>query len=607
MSEGLEDVDVAVEMHSLLLSFAGLVDDELLGWCRELLAVGESDYALELMTATVQADRVRLPPRLHDDLFGAASRRRTLGRGETLPAPDPAPRMRHRFTVDPTEHGFPPRAKELSPDAALHRVPPRLLRDCQLWLTWRITPAGSAPGPVPHLVVLIEVLDGAGADVLAYQVAEVLSLAGTFASVEVFAADAELGDYHRAALEDANPVIRLDAEEPHGFGDGPLGEPEPHPVQGRPRADQPPNGMLRRNNGLESPTADEIRPMPPPASDEPPRRAPMHPVDRVITARGSAPRRPRPSPAERQPGSLDDVASGLNFERGAAGEVSYLGEHTDGPEESHDEPVDGPSEPRSPRERPRDSLWTPSRENGPEGVPPRAVPQAPEGPRPDGPRPEGARADGPPRLDGPRPGPDGPPRVDGPRPSGPDSARADGPPRLDGPRPGGPDGPPRVDGPRPSGPDGPRGDGPRADAPRADLPRGELAQGESLRADGPRGDDPRADRPRPDGPPRGGPERARPGRPGGPATGQFPAPEHAPGRPGVPNRGPQRPADISDTPPSGLSDVEQRLLRQLHEELAAREDDGRPPDVDQPPSRAFRSTNGNRKRPPRNNGPERTN
>jgi hypothetical protein len=57
-----------------------------------------------------------------------------------------------------------------------------------------------------------------------------------------------------------------------------------------------------------------------------------------------------------------------------------------------------------------------------------------------------------------------------------------------------------------------------------------------------------------------------------------------------------------------LSDVEQRLLRQLHEELAAREDRGSAaPDKDQP--RIFRGANGGRKPRPTRPGdppPDRT-
>src|ERR1700704_2579343 len=79
--------------HSLLLSLAGLIDDELLGWCRELTAVGESDYALELVTAAIAADHLRVPEAVHSALLHA-------GKGQgglELPSPEPAPMMTHRF------------------------------------------------------------------------------------------------------------------------------------------------------------------------------------------------------------------------------------------------------------------------------------------------------------------------------------------------------------------------------------------------------------------------------------------------------------------------------------------------------------------------------
>jgi hypothetical protein len=215
MPEGRED-RATVETHSLLLSLAGLVDDELLGWCRELVAVGEGDYAVELIASAVQADRVRLPAALHGTLLEAATRRPMLARPETFPPEDPQPTMRHRFAADPAAAGLP--APATSPEAALREVPARLLRDCRIWLTWRITPAGSAPGPLPHPVLLVEAADAAGADVLAYQVGEVLWRSGVFASVEVFVAREELGEYHRAALAEAKQV------EPGGSGARPLSD-----------------------------------------------------------------------------------------------------------------------------------------------------------------------------------------------------------------------------------------------------------------------------------------------------------------------------------------------------------------------------------------------
>lgn len=481
MSEGLEDTDVAVEMHSLLLSLAGFVDDELLGWCRELVAVGESDYAMELVVATVQADRVRLPGPLHDELHDSAVRRRALSRAEALPPPDHAPRMRHRFIADPAEHGFPEREEEQSPEYALQSVPHRLLRDCQLWLTWRITPAGGASGPVPHPVVLIEVLDNAGADVLAYQVAEVLSRVGVFASVEVFTAGADLNEYHRCALADAQLIVSQEGHDEHPFGEpsGPGGSgPGGAPNNGRngtppgrpanaplPTTESGSRSHPRPNPSAVSSTSETGGPPVSPSAQDGPRRTPLHPVDRVITARGSAPRRPRLDNAERQPGSLDDVVAGLSFERGrdcAAPEDPFLTAETEtsnGETPVESPPVEPPAERRAPS---RDALWGPSRDG--ESQPPAEEQQ-----------------------ERPRPRPRGFPTV---------------------------------------------------------------VRGNQTSS--------------------GLPKRTPPGE------------------------------DPAETAESGLSDVEQRLLRQLHEELAAREDDDEPTENESPPPRMFRGngTNGGRKRRP---------
>jgi hypothetical protein len=479
MSDGLEDADVAVETHGLLLSLAGLIDDELLGWCRELVAVGESEYALELVTASVQADRVRLPEQLHANLQDTAIRHRALGRADTLPSPDPSPRMRHKFSTDPTEHGFPAQPFGPSPEEALRLVPSRLLRDCKLWLTWRLTPAGGAPTPLPHPVVLVETSDVLGAEALAYQVAEVLSRAGVFASVEVFSGDLELGEYHRAALAEAQSMTGPDGtpEPPQPersvvSGTAPVDQVPPRPSP-RARVAPGPNGAAGR--GPAGPLPDAPRPGP-----DGGRRPPMHPVDRVITARSSAPRRPRP---DRQPGSLDDVAAGLNFERGVV---------------NGDLPADAPADGAA--ERPQS-----------------------------------------------------------------DRAQSD----------------------RPQS-DRPQSERPPADRPPADR-RPERPREPGWGNDQP---PPGQQRPQPPLPERTGGMRPAPPGAGGPLP-KRPAP------------GP-RPVDPPDA--TELSDVEQRLLRQLHEELAAREDESGAslPDQDQPPSRIFRSANGGRKRPPRG-GPERAN
>src|SRR5581483_3763304 len=194
--------DSSLDAHSLLLSFAGLVDDELLGWSRELVAVGQSDYGLELLTAAVAAEGIRLPESVHAALRAA----RRQAPEVRLPAPDPAPAMVHRFLPDPATAGYPPTHAATFATQVLHTLPGRLLRGCRLRLSWRLTPAGSAPAPVPHAVLLVETPDATGAELLAYQVGELLWQAGVFASVEVFGPTAPLGDYHRAALAASVPL-----------------------------------------------------------------------------------------------------------------------------------------------------------------------------------------------------------------------------------------------------------------------------------------------------------------------------------------------------------------------------------------------------------------
>ncbi|WP_156994355.1 hypothetical protein [Pseudonocardia acaciae] len=367
MPEGREAVDVTVETHTLLLSLAGLIDDELLGWCRELVAVGEGDYAIELATSTVQADRVRLPPGPHDALAAAAGRRQLLVQGESLPPADTSPRMRHRFLADPATGGFPAAGAEHDPEAALRTVPGRLLRDCQVLLVWRTTPAGGAPGPLPHPLVLIETAETAGADVLAYQVGEVLARAGVFASVEVFAAEHQLGDYHRAALAEARRLELVDTGPPAGGsgGGGPLprrqpaGRPEQDPRNrdGRDNRDKQRRPDKRRasgsGSGQEASARDETR------------RAPLRPVDRVITARGSAPLRPQPDRSD-----LDD---GPGRERSPFPPDGADGSLEDEP------PGDRPAADRRGGDRPRDGLW-----NSPRDLPALPPSQEPPGPNASG-------------------------------------------------------------------------------------------------------------------------------------------------------------------------------------------------------------------------------
>ena len=196
-------------VHDLLLGLAGRLDDDLLAWSRELLAVGEAGQAVELVGAALVAERVTLPPPLRAAVVAAArATQADLDVDATLP--DAA-------AEDGTPHRFAP---DRAPDDAVHRalaaLPARRLAGCTLHLTWRATPAGAAPGPVPHPVVLVEAQPDRSVDVLAYLLATELDRAGVAAAVEVFPVGAPLPAYHAAALAAARPVRRDD-----GAADGP--------------------------------------------------------------------------------------------------------------------------------------------------------------------------------------------------------------------------------------------------------------------------------------------------------------------------------------------------------------------------------------------------
>jgi hypothetical protein len=193
--------------HELLLALAGRVDDDLLGRARELVAVGEDARAVELVTASLVASRAVLPERVRSALVAAARAARTdLDPGAALPKARPE---------DGTEHRFSAPADDDPVAGALLALPARALAGCHVLLARRRTPAGSAPGPVPHPVVLVQSpAGGRPTEVLAYQIAVALERADVHASVEVLSPDGALSEYHAAALRSAAPVISADDAEP---------------------------------------------------------------------------------------------------------------------------------------------------------------------------------------------------------------------------------------------------------------------------------------------------------------------------------------------------------------------------------------------------------
>ncbi|GEL18425.1 hypothetical protein [Pseudonocardia asaccharolytica] len=245
----------ALTMHELLLALAGRVDDDLLAQSRELVAIGEDTQALELLAATLVADRTALPSQVRETVvaLGQSLRIGLDAERELVPARREGGTT-HRFDADA---GGPAAAARIGTvlAGAAHRPP-----GCRTWLTWRITPAGSAPGPLPYPVILVEIAAEAAfeehlADVMAYRFAATLDRAGTAASVEVFVAGTALPSYHAAALKSARPVP--DASPP---------APRRPAAHVRPRSTPPPPTPGR------APSVDGVPPRPVP---------PQHPAPRL--------------------------------------------------------------------------------------------------------------------------------------------------------------------------------------------------------------------------------------------------------------------------------------------------------------------------------------
>ncbi|GAA5121613.1 hypothetical protein [Pseudonocardia adelaidensis] len=251
--------------HDLLLALAGRVDDDLLRWARELVALGEDARAVEMLTASLVASRAVLPPAVRSALVAAAHAARTdLGPAAALPPPHAETGTEHRFAAP---RGSDPVA------GALLEFPARPLIGCSVLLARRLTPAGTAPGPLPHPVVLVRVHDRTRrAEVLAYQLGAALERAGAPASVEVLPADGAVPAYHAAAL-DAAVQLREDVADDGPWRPSPQAEsavpaPPPAPPVERhalaPPVDRPPR---------------RFAPEPHPLAPEPPSPAPRHPGD----------------------------------------------------------------------------------------------------------------------------------------------------------------------------------------------------------------------------------------------------------------------------------------------------------------------------------------
>lgn len=305
----MDDRTTGESPHELLLALAGRIDDDLLAWCRELVAVGEDARALELITATLIADRTPLPaPERAAVVAATRTARLDVDADATLPAAAPEHGTPHRFAAAGSERLA----------AAVGSLSARQVAGCRTWVTSRLTPAGAASGPLPQPVVLVEV--GAGdtrpVDVLAYQIAVACGRAGVDAAVEVVVAGVVPPPYQQAALlralpvhGEAGPVARpaddVTAPDPPTLGrtvppPAPRAVPAVEPVVEAPAPVTPLRGL---------PSIDHELPRPDPVPhDLPPRELPRRDAARPTPARTPRPGAgPGPVPIGRRNGRAPTV------------------------------------------------------------------------------------------------------------------------------------------------------------------------------------------------------------------------------------------------------------------------------------------------------------
>lgn len=189
--------------HEVLLSLAGRIDDDALTSVRELVAVEDDAAAAELLGGCLLAAGAGVTATEHAVLGRwFASSRVDPELVDALPRdPEADRRDEHRFTADPPSGA----AATSGAGEAVARAAARLPGVQRVQQCWRTTPAGTAPGPVPHRVVLVETHSVDDCEHVAHHVAHAAREHGAV-SVEVFAAGAELPAYHRAAVRAARPL-----------------------------------------------------------------------------------------------------------------------------------------------------------------------------------------------------------------------------------------------------------------------------------------------------------------------------------------------------------------------------------------------------------------
>ena len=192
--DGLPD-----RLHDILLRMAGRIDDDALTSARELVAIAESDRAVELLVGCLIAGGVPVTPAENGQL------RALLDQSRSDPALADRLKVRDTWYAPPHRFSYEPDAGA-GVGAALVPVVDFLIGVRSVHAVWRVTPAGATPGAVPQRVVLVEIGPDGFAPATAYRVAQALDEAGIRAVVEVLKTGADRSDYHQLAVGDAKPI-----------------------------------------------------------------------------------------------------------------------------------------------------------------------------------------------------------------------------------------------------------------------------------------------------------------------------------------------------------------------------------------------------------------
>lgn len=192
--DGLPD-----RLHDILLRMAGRVDDDALTSARELVAIAESDRAVELLIGCLIAGGVPVTPAENGQLRALLDQSRSdPSLADRLKVRDTWYAPPHRFTYEPDAGA--------GVGAALAPVVDFLIGVQTVSAVWRVTPAGATPGAVPQRVVLVEIGPDGFAPATAYRIGQALEAAGIRAVVEVLKTGADRSDYHQLAASDAKPI-----------------------------------------------------------------------------------------------------------------------------------------------------------------------------------------------------------------------------------------------------------------------------------------------------------------------------------------------------------------------------------------------------------------